>query len=952
MSKKSASVVCLVLSFGVMASAARANLTTGLVGYWPLDGDAVDASGNGNNGTVVGNVTPVADRFGTPSAAMKFPNSTSAYIDLGQPPMLLIKGAMTVAAWVRADTLAQSGRIIAKQGPSSGRSWGLNVETDGYARFDLGTDPTTRIRADSAVLSFGPTDWWHIAGVFRPGQAVELYINGQMVKSQPTTVTTQWIENGLPVNIGRRPEPGTPWRGDIDEVVMYNVALAPADVLRLATSGIFAFPKARKPNPADGAVREDTWVSLAWTAGAFAASHDVYLGDSFDDVNAGTAGTFRGNQTATTYVAGIAGFAYPDGLVPGTTYYWRIDEVNNADPNSPWKGDIWSFSIPSRKAYHPNPPDGAKYVATEGTILSWTAGMDAKLHTIYFGDNSDTVSNAAGGGFQATATFNPGKLASGKTYYWRVDEFDGAATYKGDLWSFQTRPDMPIADPNLLGWWKLDEGYGTVALDWSGHASDGVLEGDPQWVPGYDGDALELDGAGDNINIASAQLAGRAFTVALWLNPAAALNATSTRQDLLYWQQPNGRPHLTFNRSGYGEIGLWPNIDGDFDGPQTSTRAWAANTWYHVAGTFDGTAFTIYVNGAAENVVYHAGIHTAASGLLIGARTSQRNYFTGKIDDVRHYNKALTQQEISLVMRGDLSLAWAPKPGNGSTPNLRDALPLGWSPGNRAAQHDVYFGTSRDAVGNANASDTTGVYRGRQSTTSYTPPEGVQWGGGPYYWRIDQVNTDGTIGAGRVWSFTVADFVLIDDFERYDAGTNQIWWAWKDGLGYAAHDNQPAYAGNGTGSAIGDDTTPSFTEETIVHSGGKSMPFTYDNTQQGKSKYSAGDLTLTSVRDWTADGVAELSLWLRGDAANSTERMYVALNGTATVYHTNPNVTQTAAWTEWVIPLKQFADQGANLTNVTSISIGIGTRGNTTTPGGAGKMYFDDIRLYRARTAP
>jgi hypothetical protein len=76
--------------------------------------------------------------------------------------------------------------------------------------------------------------------------------------------------------------------------------------------------------------------------------------------------------------------------------------------------------------------------------------------------------------------------------------------------------------------------------------------------------------------------------------------------------------------------------------------------------------------------------------------------------------------------------------------------------------------------------------------------------------------------------------------------------------------------------------------------------------------------------------------------------MYVVLNGTAVVYHTDPAAVQATAWTEWVIPLQQFA--GVNLTNVTSITIGFGTRGNTTVAGGTGQMYFDDIRLVRPVT--
>ncbi|MFZ2149077.1 MAG: hypothetical protein WAV28_17845, partial [Sedimentisphaerales bacterium] len=143
-------------------------------------------------------------------------------------------------------------------------------------------------------------------------------------------------------------------------------------------------PLASGPNPKDGSLHVDTWVSLSWRAGHFAVSHDVYMGDNFDDVNDGAEGTFQGNQAATFFVAGFPGFPYPDGLVPGTTYYWRIDEVNDAEPNSPWKGDVWSLSIPPKTAYYPNPADGAELVALDAK-LSWTAGFGAKLHTVYFG---------------------------------------------------------------------------------------------------------------------------------------------------------------------------------------------------------------------------------------------------------------------------------------------------------------------------------------------------------------------------------------------------------------------------------------------------------------------------------------------------------------------------------------------------------------------------------------
>ncbi|MHC4533999.1 MAG: alpha/beta hydrolase [Planctomycetota bacterium] len=97
--------------------------------------------------------------------------------------------------------------------------------------------------------------------------------------------------------------------------------------------------------PADGSMYPDSWVNLSWMGGQTAVSHDVYFGDNFDDVNNSTGGTFRGNQTETSFTVGLAECPYPDGLALHTTYYWRIDEVNDLDPNSPYKGYVWSFKV-------------------------------------------------------------------------------------------------------------------------------------------------------------------------------------------------------------------------------------------------------------------------------------------------------------------------------------------------------------------------------------------------------------------------------------------------------------------------------------------------------------------------------------------------------------------------------------------------------------------------------
>ena len=193
---------------------------------------------------------------------------------------------------------------------------------------------------------------------------------------------------------------------------------------------------AYNPKPGYGEIYLDIWANLSWTAGATAASHDVYFGDNFDDVNDGTTDVFQGNQIPAFLIVGMPGFAYPDGLLPGTTYYWRVDEVE-ADGTTKHKGFIWNFTIPPKSAYDPVPADGEPFVDID-TSLSWTAGYGTKMHFIHFGDNFEDVNSSETGTAAGTNSYTPGTLEPDKMYYWRVDEFDSISTYKGEVWSFKT----------------------------------------------------------------------------------------------------------------------------------------------------------------------------------------------------------------------------------------------------------------------------------------------------------------------------------------------------------------------------------------------------------------------------------------------------------------------------------------------------------------------------------
>jgi len=697
-----------------------------IVGIWLFDegeGDvAIDSSGNGNDGMLNGPEWTNESKFG---GALEF-NGAGTYIEFATGESMKTQH-LTFMAWFNTRKLDGYGHIF-----QTGNDWDdmagcvFRVHQEGYAQSALAFGP-----GNTATWLNGPAleadTWYHMVLTY-DGTTATLYLDGVNVASGDGQGEIMYDDQ--PVRIGVLSNTiGSAFDGFIDEVALFDVALEAEDIEAIMNNGLAGVlgdqPFASRPKPEDGSLILDTWVNLSWSPGDFAVSHDVYLGENFDDVNNGAEGTFVGNQSGTFIVVGFPGFPMPDGLVPGTTYYWRIDEVNEAESESPWKGDIWSFSIAPKTAYDPLPADSAESVSVD-VELSWTEGFGGKLHTVYFGETFDEVDNATGGPAQGTTTYTPGTLEMAKTYYWRVDEFDIVETHKGDVWSFTT---------------------------------EGAVES---------------------------------------LDPA---------------------------------------------------------------------------NGAVD----------------------------------------ITQ-----------------------TPTLT------WTPGVFGASHEIYFGTDKDAVKNADTSSPEYKGSGNLGFESYDAGK-LEWNT-TYYWRIDEVNNANADSpwTGPLWSFTTANFLVVDDFEDYDADDNQIWFVWHDGLGYGTPGTAGYYAGNGTGSAVGDENTTSYTEETIVHGGGKSMPVFYDNSVL---LYSEVEKTLTYPRDWTENGVNTLTIWFRGVSDNAAETLYVVLNGSAVVSHDNPNAAQIDTWTEWVIPLQAFADQSVNLVNVNTIAFGLGNRNNPVA-GGAGSLLFDDIRLY------
>ncbi|MFC1792090.1 LamG-like jellyroll fold domain-containing protein [Planctomycetota bacterium] len=1059
----------LILLMSLVGTSTAQNVDPSLVGWWTFEDGfgsvARDVSGKSVDAEITGAVSWGQDKqYG---GILLFNGTLDAW------EYVFIDGDFnvplyTITMWLRVDGGEGTQRdVFSAYAPGVVHGILLEVQTGGTLRYlhryPLGTGGGTNIYT---TTSYDDGQWYHVAMLKAEGQ-IRLYIDGEEVGSAvDNSVFNPGDTFGIALGILDHERAGTDKRllpGAIDDVRIYDRPLSQEEIQAIVETE--PWPYAWGPSPADGVLYADTWVTLGWTPGAFAVSHDMYLGDNSDEVNEGTGDTFRGNQTDVFYIAGFPGFAFPDGLIPGTTYYWRIDEVNDLHPDSPWKGDVWSFTVPSKKAYKPDPAVGAKFIDTN-VALSWTAGFGSRLHYVYFGDNFEDVSNAAGGASQTITTYTAGPLEPGKNYYWRVDEFDGATTHTGDVWSFTT---------SVTGGGLRAEYF--MGTDLSNHVLTRI---DPQINFNWPVDTVPDDAVGSG-----------AYSVR-WTGE---IEAAYTETYIFYTNSADG-------------VRLW--VDG-----RKLVDNWTDHTNTENSGRIDLVAGNVY---SLQMDYYENGDGAVAELLWSSPSTPEQ---------------IVPQAALSPPIK-----ASSPRPANRATGTKLTPI-LDWNSGDYAALHEVYFGTDADAV--KNATKTSPEYKGDKATGDEIYDPGKLAWHTTYYWRIDEVNSlnPDSPWIGNLWSFTTGDFLLIDNFEDYDADENQIWYSWHDGLGYGAPGTDPYFAGNGTGAAVGDENTASYTEETIVHDGSKSIPLAYDNNKQGFSKYSETELILTAPRDWTEEGVTELSLWFRGYPAsvgsfvegpagtytitgsgtdiwgnadefhfaykiltgvgsivakvesvdntnnwakagvmiretldpgsvhatmvvtpaqgisfqrrtstdntssdtttgeivapywvkierdfagnftassstngstwemqgtweniqmgssayiglavtshdatlacqavftnvtitgtvgsqwanqdigivsNAAEPLYVAVSNStgtpAVVVHDDPAASQIDTWTEWVIPLQALADQGIVLTNVDRIALGLGTKGNMTVPGGSGKMYFDDIRLYRPR---
>ncbi|RKY05753.1 MAG: hypothetical protein DRP56_08645, partial [Planctomycetota bacterium] len=372
--------------------------------------------------------------------------------------------------------------------------------------------PQSHINQINVTLAtFGDGGWWgpnnsgpgvgnNLTAIYLTAPKVQVTTDGGTTWTDITGITDDYVSQltGHGVGGGANPNPSTApiatfsfaSQNNINGIRLFGTGGGTSDASGTpGFLGVFeiAVIQIPGPTPANGTNYVKTDVVLSWPDSV--ASYNVYFGNAFNDVNVATTESteYYGNQTETTFDPNI----FDSG-----TYYWRIDDVNDANVAS--KGDVWNFTVGGPKATEPNPADNT-FCISSGMSLRWLSGIDSDYSNVYIGTDFDEVNNAVTGvslisdfdysglidledlavlleqwltdpdlaipsanmdgddivnmtdystvagqwglngvyrGNTADASFAPNAFLKPDIYYWRIDEVNEPGIVKGDVWKF------------------------------------------------------------------------------------------------------------------------------------------------------------------------------------------------------------------------------------------------------------------------------------------------------------------------------------------------------------------------------------------------------------------------------------------------------------------------------------------------------------------------------------
>jgi len=465
------------------------------------------------------------------------------------------------------------------------------------------------------------------------------------------------------------------------------------------------------------------------------------------------------------------------------------------------------------KACGPSPVNEATDVPLDDVVLSWTTGVYADQHDVYFGTSFDDVNDASPTedpagvylGRQNPNTYALDRLELGQAYYWRIDEVNAPpdlTVFKSNVWQFTVEPvAYPIADVNATA-----------------SSSNSAVEDPNNTINGSGLDADDLHSMqGTDMWLSSSEPLGA------WIQYE--FDKVYKLHEMWVWNS-NQMVESTIG-FGFKDVTIEYSADG--------------TDWIEL-GDVPEFAQAPGTDGYAHNTTVDlSGI--AAKYVRLTARSNWGGFMNQYgLSEVRFlYIPVFAREPYPDSGATDVSIGTMDEPID---------VTLGWRAGREAAWHDVYFSPDEQAVIDGTAPVTTEI------ETSHGPLSLDL--GKTYYWWVDEVNEAEipTTWQGDIWDFTTQEYFVLDDFEDYnDFEPDRLFDTWIDGWDVPENGSQVGYV------------EPPFAEQAIIHGGKQSMPFSYNNT--GGVAYSEAERTFATPQDWTVRGVGALSLWFRGYPASA-----------------------------------------------------------------------------------
>ena len=293
---------------------------------------------------------------------------------------------------------------------------------------------------------------------------------------------------------------------------------------------------------------------------------------------------------------------------------------------------------------------------------------------------------------------------------------------------------ITVQPPGLVAAYNFDEGSGTTVSDSSSNNNNGVISGATWSTSGKYGNALAFNGTSALVTIsnsASLRLTN-AMTLEAWVFPT---TVTPAWRDVIYKGNDNYYLEGTSNPGGAPAAG-GSTIGGALRGPAALT----ANSWTHLAATYDGATLRLYVNGSQVASRAQTGsLATSTNSLQIGGDSIFGQFFTGLIDEVRLYNRALSASEIQADMIMPIGSSFPSAPGNlTATPVITNQINLSWSASADKAGIAAYL-VERQALGSTNF-----VQIATAAGTNYNDTGLIA--NTNYSYRVQATNTVGHVG--------------------------------------------------------------------------------------------------------------------------------------------------------------------------------------------------------------